>query len=61
MAAKRKVSKKAPAKRAGPTKRPAKRSPKPAARSKAGAKQPSEVRYSDLRKVMLASVLKRLK
>jgi hypothetical protein len=57
MAAKRKVAKKASAKKAGPRKR----SPKPATRSKAGAKGQNEVHYSDLRKVMLASVLKRLK
>ncbi len=60
MGAKRKVAKKAPAKRAGPKKSAPKPKPK-AARARSGAKEQRELHYSDLRKVLLASVLKRLK
>jgi hypothetical protein len=55
VAAKRKAAKKPAAKKSAPK-------PKPkAARAPAGRDQQREVHYSDLRKVMLQSVLKRLK
>jgi len=57
VAAKRKVVKKAAAKKSAP--RP-KSKPRPA-RAKASSDEQREVHYSDLRKVMLASVLKRLR
>jgi hypothetical protein len=55
VAAKRKVVKKAAAKKSVP-----KPKPRPA-RAKAASDEQREVHYSDLRKVMLASVLKRLR
>ena len=55
VAAKRKVVKKAAAKKQAP-----KAKPRPA-RAKAASDEQREVHYSDLRKVMLASVLKRLR
>ena len=55
MAAKRKTAKKPAAKKRAPK-------PKPkAARATAKRDEEREVHYSDLRKVMLASVLKRLR
>ena len=55
MAAKRKVTKKPAAKKSAP-----KTKPRPA-RAKSASDGEREVHYSDLRKVMLASVLRRLK
>ena len=55
VAAKRKAAKKSAAKKSA-----AKAKPKTARPAKAGREE-REVHYSDLRKVMLASVLKRLK
>ena len=55
MAAKRKAAKKPAAKKSAPKAKPK------AARPSAGRDEQREVHYSDLRKVMLQSVLKRLK
>ena len=58
MAAKRKAAKKSAAKKSGSKAKP---SPKPKASRPAAGPEQREVHYSDLRKVMLQSVLKRLK
>lgn len=55
MAAKRKTTKKSVAKKSSPKAKPK------AARATAKRDDQREVHYSDLRKVMLASVLKRLR
>jgi hypothetical protein len=55
VAAKRKAAKKPAVKKSAPKAKPK------AARASAGRDEQREVHYSDLRKVMLQSVLKRLK